>query len=476
MRGGEAVEEPAITDPATPKADKPDRLPVLVVDDDPAMRAGLRQWMRLAGYEPVETVDAETALQRLSPAFPGCVLSDVLLPGASGMDLLRKVKGIDPELPVVLLTGHGDVPMAVEAMRGGAADFIEKPFDPDVLAAVVARALDHRRLVLENRALTRRLESRDGLEARLIGDSAAMRRVREEIAHFAVTDASVLVIGETGTGKEVVARALHELSGRAEGPFVAVNCAALPDSMVEAELFGHEAGAFTSADKARAGRIEQADGGVLFLDELTSMPLALQPKLLRALQEREVDRLGGKAPVPVDLRMVSAANMEPRQAVGDNLLRQDLLFRLNAIEIRIPPLRARGGDVRQLFDSFANRFSAEYRMEVPALSADDAAFLGGYDWPGNVRELRNAAERYVLSGAMGRPCVRALVTGGRAEGAAIAAPGGRLKDLLESYERQVIADALRRHEGRVADAIEELDLPRRTFNEKMARLGLSRSG
>jgi two-component system C4-dicarboxylate transport response regulator DctD len=449
------------------------RVPVLVVDDDPSMRAGLRQWMRLADFEPVEAVDAESALARIDAGFPGCIVSDVLLPGLSGVDLLRRVKEIDGELPVVLMTGHGDVPMAVEAMRQGAADFIEKPFDPDMLAAVVRRAVERRRLVLENRALTRRLQDLNGLAARLIGESAEMRRLRDQIAHFAATDASVMIVGETGTGKEVVARALAELSPRAGGPFVALNCAALPETMVEAELFGHEAGAFTGADRMRAGRVEQADGGVLFLDEISAMPLALQPKLLRVLQEREVDRIGGRGPLRVDIRVISAANTDPHRAVAANTLRQDLLYRLNAVEIRIPPLRERGGDVRLLFDSFVNRFAADYGSEPPQLSADDTAFLLAHDWPGNVRELRNAAERFVLNAPMGMASLRALVAG--PAGGGDGPRPGRLRDLMEDYERRVIGDALRRHGGHVAAVLAELDLPRRTLNEKMARLGLSRA-
>ncbi|SDT90351.1 sigma-54 dependent transcriptional regulator [Stappia sp. ES.058] len=453
-------------------ADHPsDRPPVLIVDDDPSMRAGLRQWMRLAGFEPVEAVDAEQALTLLTPDFAGCLVTDVLLPGASGVDLLRKVKAIDAELPVVLLTGHGDVSMAVEAMHHGAADFIEKPFDPDVVAAVVRRSVAHRHLVLENRALTRRLDDLQGLEARLIGECAEMRRLREQISHFARTDASVMIVGETGTGKEVVARALSDLSVRAKGPFVAVNCAALPETMVEAELFGHEAGAFTGAERLRVGRMEQADGGVLFLDEISAMPLLLQPKLLRVLQEREVDRLGGARPVPIDVRVLSAVNVDPQTSVAAGRLRQDLLYRLNAVEIRIPPLRERAGDARLLFDSFANRFAVDYGCEHPQLTADDAAFLATHDWPGNVRELRNAAERFVLNAAMGARSLCSLVIG---DAGGDPAPRGRLKDMMEAHERRVIADALARHAGSIAPVLVELDLPRRTLNEKMARLGLSR--
>lgn len=446
--------------------------PVLIVDDDPSMRAALRQWMRLAGFEPLEAVTADEAMRTVSPEFRGCVISDVMLEGEDGVSLLRRIKGIDPDLPVILITGHGDVPMAVEAMQLGAYDFIEKPFDPEVIAGVLRRATKTRQLILENRELTRQLARGDGLEAQLIGNSAAMRKLRDMVLHFARTDAAVMIIGETGTGKEVVAQALHGYSPRAEKPFVAVNSAALPETMVEAELFGHEAGAFTGAERGRSGRIEAADKGVLFLDEIISMPLSLQPKLLRVLQEKEIDRLGGHVPVPVDIRVISAANIDPRQAVAERSLREDLLFRLNAIEIRIPPLRERGNDALLLFDTFVNRFVADYGCEQPRMDAADEAFLLSYDWPGNVRELRNAAERFVLNAEVGKTSVEALVTGKGGENGGAAE--GTLRDLMDNYERNVIANALRRHDGCIADVLDELCLPRRTLNEKMVRLNLRR--
>jgi two-component system, NtrC family, C4-dicarboxylate transport response regulator DctD len=453
----------------TAKSDQP---LVLIVDDDPSMRAALRQWIRLAGFDTLEVATTDQAMGKLQADFGGCVVSDVMLEGEDGLDLLRRIGSLDGELPVVLITGHGDVPMAVEAMRAGAYDFVEKPFDPDLIAEVVRRACDKRSLVLENRALKTQLADSASLESRLIGNSPAMQTLRQQILHFARTDASVLITGETGTGKEVIAQALHDFSPRKGGPFTAINAAALPETMVEAELFGHEAGAFTGADRRRTGRMEAASGGVLFFDEIVSMPLSLQPKLLRVLQEKKVDRIGGTKPVEVDIRLISAANMDPKEAVRSGRLREDLLFRLNTIELSVPPLRERGRDSLLLFDTFLNRFAAHYGLEAARTSARDEAFLQTYAWPGNVRELRNAAERFVLNAGVGSQPLEALVTG-RGNEIATSAEGG-LKELMDAYERNLIDGSLRRHGGRVADVMRELNLPRRTLNEKMARHGLSR--
>jgi len=449
-----------------------DKTPVLIVDDDPSMRAALRQWIRLAGFATQEVAGAEQAMAKLSPDFAGCVVSDVMLDGEDGVTLLHRIAALDGDLPVVLITGHGDVSMAVEAMRAGAYDFVEKPFDPDHIAEVVRRSCERRALVLENRMLKTRLADTAGLESRLIGNSPAMQTLRRQILHFAGTDAAVLITGETGTGKEVIAQALHDFSARKDGPFIAINAAALPDAMVEAELFGHEAGAFTGADRQRLGRIEAAGGGVLFLDEIVSMPPGLQPKLLRVLQEKKVDRIGGTRPVDVDIRVISAANIDPREAVRSGRLREDLLFRLNAIEIAVPPLRERGRDALLLFDTFLNRFAVQYGLEAPVVNAQDEAFLQTYSWPGNVRELRNAAERFVLNAGVGPQPLEALITG-RRNGVVPSSEGG-LKELVDAYERNLIAGALRRHDGRIADVMRELNLPRRTLNEKMVRHGLSR--
>jgi len=451
---------------------QPDNRKVLIVDDDPSMRAALRQWIRLAGFATLEVETADQALSKLSSGFEGCVVSDVKLEGEDGLSLLRRINALDANLPVVLITGHGDVPMAVEAMRAGAYDFIEKPFDPDHIADVVRRASDKRALIMENRALKKQLADGAGLESRLIGNSPAIQTLRQQILHFAKTDAAVLITGETGTGKEVIAQALHDFSFRSEGPFVAINAAALPETMVEAELFGHEAGAFTGADRLRTGRIEAANNGVLFLDEIVSMPLSLQPKLLRVLQENKVDRIGSTQSVNVNIRLVSASNLDPREAVRSGRLREDLLFRLNTIELSVPPLRERGQDCLLLFDTFMNRLSVQYGLTAPGLSAHDETFLQTYAWPGNVRELRNAAERFVLNAGVSPQPLEALVTGQK--GDARPTTSGGLKDLMDTYERSLIENALRRHNGRVADVMQELNIPRRTLNEKMVRHGLSR--
>ncbi|WP_417666520.1 sigma-54-dependent transcriptional regulator [Roseibium sp.] len=448
------------------------KTPVLVIDDDPSMRTALRQWLRLEGFETTEVQDGESALRHIHAGYPGCVVSDVMLKGEDGVDLMQRIAEIDSDIPVILITGHGDVPMAVEAMRGGAYDFIEKPFDPENIAELARKACERRALVLENRSLARRLEGAAGLETRLLGNSPAMRTLRERLLHFAGTDAPVLITGETGTGKEVVAQALHTFGHRREAPFAVINTAALPEAMVETELFGYEAGAIAGADKGRIGRIEAAHRGVVFLDEIASMPPSLQPKLLRVLQEKQVDRIGSRRPTPVDFRVVSATNVDPREAVAAGQLREDLLFRLNTIEIFIPPLRERGNDCLLLFDTFVNRFAAQYGVGVADVTARDETFLKTYDWPGNVRELRNAAERFVLNAGVGRQPLEVLVRGGAV--AVDPERGGSLKELMDAYERTVISRALRRHEGRIADVMRELGLPRRTLNEKMTRLNLSR--
>ncbi|MEP3279063.1 MAG: sigma-54 dependent transcriptional regulator [Stappiaceae bacterium] len=447
--------------------------PVLFVDDDPAMRAALNQWLRLGNFEPIETTNVSEALVRLDRGFAGCVISDVRLPGEDGFALLSHIQQLDKEIPVIMITGHGDVPMAVQAMRAGAYDFIEKPFDPDVIAHVVRRAVDHRSVIVENRQLKERPSSESLLAGKLLGDSPPMQELRRKILHFAATDATVMIIGETGTGKELVARALHEHSSRHAAAFVAVNSAALPETMVEAELFGHEPGAFTGAMHQRIGRIESADNGTLLLDEILSMPSALQPKLLRVLQEKEIDRIGGTEPVSVNVRVISAANSDPRQAVAAGRLREDLLFRLNPIEIQIPPLRERTGDALLIFETMISRFASDYAMECPVLKSADEAFLTLYEWPGNVRELRNAAERFVLAGAFSETTLEKLVSSSGTDAQTHGVSS--LRDMMDGYEAHLIKRALLRHGGSIVDVMSELDLPRRTLNEKMQRYGISRT-
>lgn len=319
------------------------RTQVLLIDDDPHLRQALSQTLDLAGLKVLALGDAQGVAEKIEKDWPGVVVSDIRMPGIDGLELLRQLRERDPDLPVLLITGHGDVPLAVQAMRAGAYDFLEKPFPSDQLLDSVRRALGLRRLVLENRSLRLALSDRQQLSARLVGQSPAMQRLREQIGALAATNADVLILGETGAGKEVVARALHDLSARRDGPFVAINAGALAESVVESELFGHEQGAFTGAQKRRIGKFEFANGGTVFLDEIESMSLDVQVKLLRLLQERVVERLGANQLIPLDIRVIAATKEDLRQAADQGRFRADLYYRLNVASLRIPPLRERGG-------------------------------------------------------------------------------------------------------------------------------------
>ncbi len=445
---------------------------VFLIDDDADMRAATAQWLELAGYRVRVFVDAPSALAAIDADLDGVVVTDVRMPKMDGMAFLARLVALDRDLPVILVTAHGDVQMAVEAMRRGAYDFIEKPFEPERLLDIIQRAGEKRRLVLENRELRRRLNGPDDIAQRLIGNCPAIRRLREEILDIAATDAPVLIHGETGTGKEVVARCLHDFSTRQQGRYVAVNCGALPENMYESELFGYEKGAFTGADRQRIGRFEYANGGTLLLDEIGTMPLPLQVKVLRALQEREVVRIGGNEPRPIDVRLISATNADLLAECAAGRFRRDLYYRINVVELRVPPLRERGGDILLLFDYFCARAAETYQRPAPPLDPSAAGLLMTHDWPGNVRELKNIAERYVLSSLPGEQRLAAVLGTVRPE----APPPSRsgLRQQLRQYERHLLEQALARHKGDVQAVMEELDLPRRTLNEKMARHGLDR--
>ncbi len=342
---------------------------IILVEDDPAVRLGSEQAFTLAGIPVKGFPDAEGALQKIGQDFAGVIVSDVKLPGQDGLSLMNRVLALDPEIPVILVTGHGDITMAVTAMRAGAYDFIEKPFTSERLVEVGRRALEKRRLVLENRGLREQLLLEKG-ETLLIGESPRMQGVRRLILAVAPTQVDVLVRGETGTGKEVVARALHRASGRT-GQFVALNCGALPESVFESEVFGHEAGAFTGALKRRIGKMEFAKGGTLLLDEIESMPLTLQVKLLRVLQERVVERLGGNESIAVDCRVVAATKSDLQKEVDAGRFRADLLYRLDVVAIDIPALRERREDIPLLFAHFVRLAAQRYRCSAPQWSEEE---------------------------------------------------------------------------------------------------------
>ena len=441
---------------------------VIFIEDDELVRRASVQSLQLAGlsvsgYGSVEA--AQSALDALDETFAGVIVSDIRLPGASGLDLLAQCSERTPDLPVILVTGHGDISMAVQAMRDGAYDFVEKPFAAERLIDTVRRALERRRLMLENVALRKELAARDALVPRIIGRSAAIGEVRRLIANVAPTDASVLIIGDTGTGKELVARSLHELSPRAAKPFVAVNCGALPESMFESEMFGYEPGAFTGAAKRRIGKLEFASGGTVFLDEIESMPPALQVKLLRVLQEGALERLGSNQPVAVDLRVVAAAKGDMQALVAAGVFRRDLLYRLNVVTIELPALMERREDIVPLLEHFVLEAAVRYERPAPILTPRQRADFMARDWPGNVRELRNVADRLVLG--IERGSGGALVD---------AAPARSLKERVEQFERAAIAEALEQHGGSVSAAADELQIGKATLYEKIKRYGLAVRG
>lgn len=447
--------------------------PVIFVDDDADLRRAAAQMLTLAGFEVRAFDGAEAALAAIGPGFEGPVVTDIRMPRMDGLQLFERVRAVDEELPVILVTGHADVDLAVAALKDGVYDFISKPFDTDRLVGAVTRAAEKRRLVLENRAL-RTAAAETPADLPLIGESPGIRRLRETIRQVAEADVDVLILGETGSGKEVVSSLLHRWSGR-RGNLVALNCGALPETVLESELFGHEPGAFTGAVKRRVGRIEHADGGTLFLDEIESTPPALQVKLLRVLESREVEPLGTNERRRVDLRVVAATKADLGDPAQRNGFREDLYYRLNVVTLRIPPLRERRADIPLLFAHFAGRAAARFRRPVPDLTPEVRHYLERHDWPGNVRELLHFADRVAL-GLADEAVAAAPGPAARAEADRLSGkPGETLPDLVARYEAHLLRDALARTAGDVRATLELLGLPRKTFYDKLKRHGIQRA-
>lgn len=438
----------------------------MLIDDEQEVLLSWGQTLELEGYTVYPFNHPEEALEALSGDWPGVVLTDVKMPRISGLHLLKRIHDIDAELPVVLFTGHGDISMAIQAIRDGAYDFIEKPAPPEYLIDVVQRALDKRELVLENRKLKQELASFSDLEARLIGKTHVVEKLRESIRNIADTDVDVLLVGETGSGKELVSRCLHDFSERRNRPFLAINCGAMPETIFESELFGCEAGAFTGANKRRIGKIEYASGGTLFLDEVESMPLLLQVKLLRVLQERVVERLGGNEQIPVDIRVVAASKADLHEASDKGSFRKDLMYRLSVVPISLPPLRERIADIPLLFQHFAAAAAARYKRSVPPLKPEQTTRLMSHSWPGNVRELKNAAERYVLGIGNG-----ALISG--LEPVMLETPVG-LVEQVEQCERHIIEQALKANRGKINETAAAMKITRKTLYLRIRKYGLDK--
>ncbi len=435
---------------------------VLLVDDEEEMRHSTAQALGLFGLDVDTFSSAEHVLELIGYSFAGVIISDIRMPGMDGMTLLQRIREVDAEIPVILVTGHGDVQLAVKAMREGVYDFLEKPFTAQHLAAIARRALDRRSLVLENRRLRAVAGKRDDIEARLPGRTQAMVDLRYRLRAIGATDADTLIIGETGVGKEVVARALHDISARADRPLIAINCAALPENLIESELFGHEAGAFPGAIRPRYGKFEHGRGGTILLDEIGSLPFDLQAKFLRVLQERVITRLGSNEIVPLDVRFVATSKVNLEAEVAAGRFRADLLYRLNVATLHVPSLAQRKADIPLLFLQLVREAAARYvrnDIDVPPSLITEIAERS---WPGNVRELRNAADRLVLGLDL------------KPDEAQVRPEKQRLADKVADYERGIIASALAAHGGALRPVYELLGISRKTLYEKMQRYGLDK--
>jgi two-component system C4-dicarboxylate transport response regulator DctD len=440
---------------------------VYFIDDELDLRLANEQTLELAGFNVALFEKAEDALVQLGEQVSGVVVSDIRLPGMNGLDLLQELQKVDAGLPVILITGHGDISMAVDAMQKGAYDFIEKPFSSERLVDTIKRALEKRSLTLENRDLKFELNEQDMLGPRLIGKTAIMKSLRRSINQLADTAADILLMGETGTGKELAARSLHEKSSRRDRKFVAINCGALPENLIESELFGHEKGAFTGAETLRIGKFEYADQGTVFLDEIESMPMPAQVRLLRVLQERRLERLGSNEGIDLDIRIISASKLDLKRAAERGEFREDLFYRLNVVTLELPPLRERREDISLLFQHFLLVAAARYGKEAPTIPGRLLQDLMSYNWPGNVRELRNAAERFVLLGD--DDCLRLDDRGSNSPYLPMSLP-----EQVEAFERALIEQALSESSGVIKQTMGLLGLPRKTLYDKMQKYGLDK--
>ncbi len=449
----------------------PDR--VLIVDDDTNMCQMLETDLKLRGFQPASSTSATDALDRLAQDDYDVVLTDLRMPGTNGLEFCHRVTANRPHIPVVVMTAFGSMETAIEALRAGAYDFVTKPIDTELLAAVLKRAIEHRRLQAEVRRLSEAVKGLPNFE-QMVGESEVMRKLFREMGRVADSETSVLITGESGTGKELVARALHDHSRRAEGPFVAINCAALPEPLLESELFGHAKGAFTDARVASKGLILEADRGTLFLDEIGELPLTLQPKLLRVLEERTVRPVGGTREMAFDVRIVAATNRDLESAVDDGRFREDLYYRINVIQLTVPPLSARGSDVLLLAQHFLERFAKRSRKNVRGISPQVAERLLAYSWPGNVRELRNAIERAVALTRQEMLIVDDLpekIRGYRRSQLTVAGDNPTELLSLEAVERRYILHVLKTVGGNRSAAARILGLDRKTLYRKLQRYG-----
>lgn len=434
---------------------------IAIVDDEKDMRQSISQWLALSGFDTETFGSAEDALKSLGPEFPGVVVSDIKMPGMDGMQFLKRLMSVDSALPVIMITGHGDVPMAVEAMRVGAYDFLEKPFNPDKMTELAKKATNTRRLTLDNRALRKELSDGTGLMKKLIGSSPQMERLREDILDLGQAEGHILIDGETGTGKTLVAHALHAVGPNPSRPFVIASCTGADEATLTKRIFG------PIEDDARLPLIEEARGGTLVLEDIDALPHNVQGRLLTWINDEGT---------PPETRIIAISNLQEQGKSCEDVLRPDLFYRLASMKLTLPPLRTRGEDILTLFSRFAEQYADEYGCDAPDVAAQEAAQLLQAPWPGNIRQLMNIAERAVLQSRRGQGTIASLLmTDAQEIAPTMTTEGKPLKEYVEAFERMLIDNTMRRHRGAIVQVMEELCLPRRTLNEKMAKYGLQRA-
>ena len=447
------------------------QMKIILIDDDDDFRHALEQSLKLANYELTAFSGAEQAIANISKHQNLVVITDIRMPAMDGMTCLNHILAIDPTIPVILMTGHGNISGAVEAMRAGAYDFIEKPFAIERLTSIIDNAFTKRQLVLENRSLKIELTDKNTLKSNIIGNSTLMQKVRTQVKTIASAPVDVLLIGETGSGKEVISRAIHDEGDRSGNPFVAINCGAIPAEMMESELFGHEAGAFTNANKKRIGKLEYANGGTVFLDEIESMPMDLQIKLLRVIETRSLEPLGSNKSVAIDVRFITATKIDLAKASTNKKFRLDLYYRLNVVTIEIPPLKDRKEDIPELYQHFIHEFETRYDKKFPQISNEQLTSFNQYDWPGNVRELRNMIDRIGLGMWSGLDQAHSL------ENTSLMDIGSKqlLQDLLGKYEAEIIKSELQKNNGNMKKTYESLGISRKSLYDKIQKHGIEKN-
>ena len=432
---------------------------IVIIDDDQEVASALSEMLELEGFTVAVFYSAEQALQTLNVNSPAIILSDVRMPKMGGLSLLGQIQKLDSSLPVILMSGHGDIPMAINAMEKGAHYFLEKPLDPEKLVSLLNQASQQRRLVLESRTLQKDLKQLSGIEKFIIGKSEAIMSIRQSVLALSQVNVDTIIYGDTGSGKDVVAQALHLYSPRRDKRFVAINCGGMSESLIESELFGHEVGSFTGANKLHIGKIEAANGGTLFLDEIESMPLSVQIKLLRVLQDRCIERLGSSHPINVKMTVIAASKDNLVTLSNEGLFRKDLFYRLNVASISIPSLRQRRGDILPLFLHYAEQACARYNKKMPELSPQYTDSMLSHNWPGNVRELKNAADRFILG-----------IT--EISGNTILELDENMNgydERMDQFERQLLEEGLRTGNGQIKETAELLNMTSKTLYRKMKK-------